>query len=373
MHSISRRTALKYAAFTASPLSGVQNAFAASSGAASSGAASSGAASPAPKPYPAPTPTNPLAARANIYTVVTPDMAASIHFYRDVMGYELIDSGALAGPLPTVPGVGFVGRKYALIRPFEAENGVVRLLEAPAGAAPNRPRPGALPWDPGFAVIECGARDYDESYRKLTEAGIKTISPPKYYFFHDVEPLPGVVGPPKTQYDIRSYSPYGPAGEQLFITTNVRDDRPEWKFPGLHSPLGNTVLACLDRGPVWDFYAKIFGLKPTSDIVCQQESTNELIGAPPDTYFRWGGLGQGVSIEWDAYRKPSGTTYPTYLDRTGLAMFTLRVNDIAKVRGACRAAGVELAGEGALPTPDSARPDGFYLRGAVGELIEVIA
>jgi catechol 2,3-dioxygenase-like lactoylglutathione lyase family enzyme len=354
MAPLSRRDALKYGALAVSPLFVT-------------------AAIAAPKPYPDPTPTNPLAARANIYTVVTPDMAASIRFYTDVMGYELIDKGALAGRPPTVAGAGEAGRKYALIRPYEAENGVVRLLEAPKDAAPNRPRPGALPWDPGLAVIECGARDYEESYRKLTEAGVKTISPPEYYFFHDVEPLPGVVVPPKTQYDIRSYSPYGPAGEQLFITTNVRDDRPAWKFPGLHSPLANTVLACLDRGPVWGFYAKIFGLKPTSDIVCQQESTNRLIGAPPDTYFRWGGLGQAVSIEWDEYRKPSGVTYPTSLDRTGLAMFTLRVDDIAMVRSACRDAGIVLAGKGALPTPESRNPNGFYIRGAVGELIEVIA
>jgi len=51
----------------------------------------------------------------------------------------------------------------------------------------------------------------------------------------------------------------------------------------------------------------------------------------------------------------------------------MRVNDLAKCRAMCKAAGIQPVGEGALPLPGVAAREGFYLRGAVGELIEVVA
>jgi len=107
-----------------------------------------------------------------------------------------------------------------------------------------------------------------------------------------------------------SYSPFGPGGAQMFVTANIRGDRPARPHPGVHSGFNNAA---------------------------------------------------------------SGTLYPAALDRTGLAMLTMRVNDLAKCRAMCKAAGIAPVGEGALPLPGAASREGFCLRGAVGELIEVVS
>jgi catechol 2,3-dioxygenase-like lactoylglutathione lyase family enzyme len=329
-----------------------------------------------------PSATNPLATRNYIYTVVTPDMAASIHFYRDVMGFELVEQGKLEGRLPTVAGVGGTGRKYALLRAFEnipSETGVIRLLEAPAGAAANRPRPDAQEWNPGFFAFDCWARDVEESHRRLTAAGIKTISEPLYYFHDDVKLLSGDSGKTLGNIELKSYSAFGPAGEQMFISGGISKDKkpwPAWQYPGLHGPFITDVIVCLDRWPVWEFYEKAFGLKVTKDAYSAQDNINKLSGLPEGTYYRFGGVGDGANIEWTEFRQwnPAEiTVYPTDLDRTGAAMITMLVDDLPRVRKMVADAGIKVLGEGALPTPGAKYQDGLYVRGAVGELIEVIA
>jgi hypothetical protein len=73
-------------------------------------------------------PSNPLGVRAIIYTIVTPDLTASIHFYRNIMGFELISQGKLGVRPPKMEGVGEPGRAYALIRTMEPgeEHGIWR-------------------------------------------------------------------------------------------------------------------------------------------------------------------------------------------------------------------------------------------------------
>ncbi len=332
-------------------------------------------------PYPAKAeayPTNPLGVRAVIYTIVTPDLPASIHFYRDIMGFDLIGQGRLGGRIPTMAGVGGAGRAYAFIRTMEPgqEHGILRLLEAPSGARANRPRPGSNIVDPGYAVIECMSRSVDESYRLLTAQGVPTISGPRYYFFNDMKPLPG--GPKEADFEIRSYSAFGPAGEQLFISSGVTRDHkpyPAWSHKGLHDGFIAGVIVSLDRWPVWDFYDSVLGLKPTRDTYSGSEAVNELIGAKPGSNCQFGMLGQGVSMEWWEYHdrpNPPTPPFPTSLDRTGHAMTTMMVNDLTEVRERARKAGQKPLGEGALPTPWAEHQDGFYLRGGVGELIEII-
>ena len=105
---------------------------------------------------------------------------------------------------------------------------------------------------------------------------------------------------------------------------------------------------------------------------CIQRNTNQMMGAPDDGYFLWGSVGSQVSIELWEFKAASGIMYPTSLDRSGLAMLTIRVNDLAACRTMCRAAGINPVGEGGLPLITNAAPEGFTLRGAVGELIEVV-
>jgi catechol 2,3-dioxygenase-like lactoylglutathione lyase family enzyme len=242
---------------------------------------------------------------------------------------------------------------------------MVRVLEAPPDARPNRPRPGSGPGDPGLLVMEGGTRDPAESYHRLASAGKPMISPPRYYWYRNITWGRDI--------DVMSYAPFGPGGEQMFITANIRGDRPQWPHPGVHSGFNNAAITTLDQRPADAFYEQALGIRRTSQMDAFQKNCNQLIGAPDDAYFLWGNIGSGVSIEIWEYKARSGTMYPTSLDRTGLAMLTIRVNDLAKCRAMCKAAGIRPVGEGALPVPGGARREGFYLRGAVGELIEVVA
>jgi catechol 2,3-dioxygenase-like lactoylglutathione lyase family enzyme len=323
----------------------------------------------------APTGVSLLGARIEIFTIVTPDLDASLRFYHDIMGFPVIAKGKLGSRLPTVAGVGNAGRAYAIVKTTETgERGTLRLLEAPKGAAANRPRPGSSIIDPGFATIECLSRAVDESYHLLTSKGVKTISGPRYYYFNGMTPLPGAE--PEKDFEFRSYSAFGPAGEQVFISSGVSSDHkpwPAWTHAGLHEGFTAGVLVSLDRWPVWDFYNAVFGLKPTRDTYTGAEAVNELIGAPEGYNCQFGFL--GGDMEWWEYRDrpPTATPpFPTDLDKTGLAMATMVVNDLAEIRARAKDAGYQTLGEGALPTPDVPYQDGFYLRGGVGELVEVI-
>jgi hypothetical protein len=313
--------------------------------------------------YPANDESNPLGAKIVTHTVVSPDMEASVRFYRDVMGYSIGAEGRTAEGQTSAPGAGRGSRRYVIFHVPNAKRGAtIRVVEAPAGAAPNRPRPEAKTWDPGLLIMECGTSDPVESYHVLKSAGTPTISTPRYYPFRgagrDLDPM--------------SYAPFGPAGEQMFITANIANNRPAWEEPGLHTVPSSVAIVSLDQRPVDDFYLKAFGMRRTSQLVAQSRNCNDLIGAPADANFLWGNLGTAVSMEVWEFRVPDGTVYPTSLDRTGLAMFTLRVNDLETCRPMCRAAGITPVGEGAWPVLGTERPRGFTLRGAVGELVEVI-
>ena len=309
---------------------------------------------------------NPLEAKIVVFTTVSPDVDASIRFYRDVIGMTLADEDKLPADLTTAPGTGKGGRRYAILHMRGSSlSAQVRVLEAPRGAPANRPRPDSGPMDPGLLVMEGITRDPAESYHRLASANTPMISPPRYYYFRNTTW--------RRDVDVMSYAPFGPGGEQMFITANVRGDRPEWTLPGLHSGFANAAVTSLDQRPVDAFYEKALGLKRTSQMECFQRNANQLIGAPDDGYFLWGNIGSEVSIEVWEFKAARGTLYPTSLDRTGLAMLTIRVNDLGKCRQMCEANLIEPVGQGALPLYGNAQPNGFTIRGAAGELIEVIA
>ena len=308
---------------------------------------------------------NPLEAKIVVFTTVSPDVDASIRFYRDVIGMSLAEEGELRGDETTAPGIGRAPRRYAILHmPGSDRSAQVRVLQAPRGAAPNRPRPDSGPMDPGLLVMEGLTRDPAESYHRLASANTPVITPPRYYYFRNTTW--------RRDLDVMSYASFGPGSEQMFITADIRGDREEWTLPGIHSGFANAAITSLDQRPVDAFYEKALGLRRTSQLECFQRNANQLIGAPDDGYFLWGNVGFGVSIEVWEFKAPRGTLYPTSLDRTGLAMLTMRVNDLGKCRDMCEANGIAPAGEGALPLHGNAEPRGFTLRGAVGELIEVI-
>jgi len=91
---------------------------------------------------------NPLAAKIEAFTTVSPDVDASITFYRDVMEMRLADEGTLPADITTAPGAGKAGRRYAILDMPDSVWGKasVRILQAPRGAVANRPAPIRAPW-----------------------------------------------------------------------------------------------------------------------------------------------------------------------------------------------------------------------------------
>lgn len=318
-----------------------------------------------------PTARNPFGARSYVYTIVTPDMGASLAFYRDVMGYACIGQGIVGVDVPTIAGTSVAGRAWVLLRHDEdvvSERGVIRLLEAPASAAENRPRPTTPTMDPGLAIIECHPHDWQTAYRAMVRHGVEVISPPQHYY--------GGAGDAPRTWNM-SWSCFGPAGEQIFVSAHP--DRPK-RYTGLYGPLAASSLMCRDRWPLWDFYDQVFGLKAWCDIYLGGEtlnfmSVNTMTGAPQGTFMQFGMMGDDVTMEWWEYRQWPPTAlppWPTSLDRTGLAMTTMIVDDLEVIADRASSAGVSFAEGRSLPDPDATDRAALYVSGAVGELIEVV-
>ncbi|GIW07777.1 MAG: hypothetical protein KatS3mg060_2582 [Dehalococcoidia bacterium] len=312
------------------------------------------------------TPSARVVGRIQAVTVVTPDLEAAIRFYQDGLGYVLLGQGTLDAST-VFEGQSLAGRRWALMNAPGASEGAIRLMEGAAGAPPNRPRPDTRPWDPGLAVLELYARDPLESYRQVQAAGATTLSPPLPYRFVNAGPF-GTI-------DVTSYAAFGPAGEQLFVTKATGGTRERPTLAGSHSGVFNVVLPNLDRRPVLRFYELLLGLEPTVDLPIQQETVNQIIGAPHGTTLDMlllGPPGGATGIEVEEFDVAHGRMYPTSLNRTGLAMFTVRVADLAECRALCEDYRIAWIGEGALPLPERERGAGMIVRGALGELVELV-
>jgi hypothetical protein len=307
-------------------------------------------------------PGNPHGARATAYTIVTADMGASLAFYRDAWGYDHVVEGKLGKHAPTVAGAGGPGRRFAVLNFKTQPDYSIRLLEAPAGAAANRP-PGTTLLEPGLLAITGRTHDYRESFPRLVKAGMKPTA----------EPGSEVHG----AREWVSYGGIGPSGEQLFVSCFLKDDgkNPAWNNPPyLHAPFFLASVLSFDRWPLLDFYGKVFETIPTKESNVEDPPLVKLMGLPPDAFLRFANTGDKTGIEWweNRQRRPPGNIHPTALDRTGIAMITLTVNDLAATRMRAEASGYPVIGEGSLPIVGAEFTPGFYLRGSQGELIEVV-
>jgi hypothetical protein len=333
---------------------------------------------PVQDPYrPVPRGTNPHAFRIFVHTLVTPTIAGSVDFLRRAFDMTVLEEGLVSSP--EVDGTVLDGRRYVLLAPgdrIDPYRGYVRLLEAPRDAAENRPRPGASITHGGLAVMECVTRDRAESVARMRSVGARMITEPKHYWFENVQALehvdPGVI---PTSFDMHSYSVFGPAGEQYFITWSTTLFPGPWRYRTLHSPCYNSVLIGPTRRVIWDFYDRIMGVKPMTDVHVAQEPCNELIGAPPGTVFKYSVFGEEGRFETWEYVPSVEAIHPTSLGRTGFAMETLSVDDLDAVRRRIEAAGVPIVAESRLPLPthpEARYRPGFIIRGPVGELMEIV-
>jgi hypothetical protein len=119
----------------------------------------------------------------------------------------------------------------------------------------------------------------------------------------------------------------------------------------------------------------VFGFKPVRDTLTDQSNVVTLIGAAPDTYYHYLMLGEGNNMElWEfPQRNPRVVpTWPTDLNRTGLAMTTFVVNDLKAIKARIKENRIKILGEGALPLPTAETQEAVFIRGVLGELIEIV-
>lgn len=313
---------------------------------------------------------NPFGVSKAAFNFISPDLEASKRVYRDCLEYDIVDEGVLEKDISQAPGVGAAGRKYVSFQvPGRAENVILRVLEAPPGAVDNRPRPGSTALDPGLLVVEQGTTDPAESYARFKAFDIPTITPPRYYLYRNTNADGAEIN--GRDFDVMSFTAFGPGGEQLFTTAQVSSNR-AMPAPGarLHSGFGGTSVTSLDDRPVLAFYEKALGIRQTTSITSYQHNNNDLVGVPRGSFHTWAQVA-GLGEVWQ-YWAAKGTCYPTSLDRKGYGMVTFQVKEFDKVRKMCADNGVRIIGEGALPLPKRKPTKGFYIRGAVGELLEII-
>ncbi len=331
----------------------------------------------APPATRAPDASNPYAARPLIFTIVTTDLEASIRFYRDLLDHDLIDRGVLGAGAPRELGV-FPGQPYAMLHaqePVPQERGFIRLIEASRNATPNRPLSASV-MDPGLAAINTKTGDLDASYRRLTAAGVATISKPLLYSHLGVPGLPGSTEGMSRAFEVMTYAAIGPAGERVYISRVLTAGGQTIKtvLPRMHGVMSSSSVMCLDRWPLWGFYDRALGMKPTKDQYAFEDTLNTIIAAPADTYYRFGSMGDSGGIEWWEFRQapPPGRVYETSLDRTGLALSTLVVDELPNIVKRLNSASIPILAQGSLPVPAGVSSQAIYVRGAVGELIELI-
>ena len=159
---------------------------------------------------------------------------------------------------------------------------------------------------------------------------------------------------------------------------NTVDRRREVDHPGPIGPLSQHTLIAWDRWPVFAFYDRVLGLRQAAeglvpfDRLLAQDNVAALLGAPDGTYYRTIGLGGNELWEYRQRHPQPQPPWPTGLERTGLAMVTMSVDNLATIRTNLTREGLVPLATGALPTPEAKSGDALFIRGPVGELLEVI-
>ncbi len=296
----------------------------------------------------------------HLLTLAVADLAASLAFYGDRLGYRMIASGQLSPApalLPAATGA------YAILRPPEGAGGVaLRLLETTGG---HRPPPAEGPRLPpsGLAGLTLSTGDDGAAYMALKGAGAPTLSWPQFYA------LPAIGGLPRREF--KTFTIVGPDGERVFVHRQLSSGgvMTPWTEAAAYAH-GGAVLATRDRWPMVAFYAALTGAVADKGAHIEQDPMNIALGAPVGAYFHFGRLAR--SLYWREYRSEPPQPASPAEDRPGPIMISLAVDDLDRARQAGEASGATSLGSGALPDEDGRLEEGLYWRGPDGELVEIV-
>lgn len=302
-------------------------------------------------------------------TIVSNTWSQSYRFYKDALGYSVLEEGVLTVQQKAIFGVGL--NRFCLFG--HSEGSVVRLIETLDNQAiPNRI--GANPWDNGLGVIEAGTPDVDAAYWQVIRNKFGAIAPPTTFDCEGPEPLGYVL--------MKSTAFIGPSGEQIFVTQIV--DRKggvsllkEQSVKGINTP-ANAVISLENREQQF-FYDKILGIVPVNDLVLKQPGAAAIMAGPSDMGFDMCLMGAGqhrIGMEQHVYEGHNPTytyrTYPSSFQQTGLACASWQGKDFEELKAILLENNIEIISEIGLPIRDFQTPKALVFRGIVGEILEII-
>ncbi len=121
--------------------------------------------------------------------IVVRDLAASVAFYRDVLGFRVTLEATLEGQwIDTVTGLSGVRAECVYLQPEEGPRVELLCFRQPAGEDIGGSQP---PNIPGIRHLAFQVSDIDEEYSRLLQSGVECISPPMEVPLASVRSLQG--------------------------------------------------------------------------------------------------------------------------------------------------------------------------------------
>lgn len=283
--------------------------------------------------------------------VATPDLQAALGDYRDRLGFQLFDMGAIPDTVAKAWGIaGLAGKPMATLQPTSGAHCFIRLVEQP------------LPDDfvPtttfGWASYEITVQDVFGWPDKIQGSGFDIIGPPK-----EIPGLPYFVA---MQVNGR--------GKEMLYFNETRSNTPSSDLPFARSPMDHifiVILATPDREATVAWYRDRLGLDVGDTYTIAYSMINNAFGLPDDTLSSLTMVQKGRMpiVEIDDYppqtlprRSDPGCLPP------GNAMVSLAVDNLDAVE-------VDwIAPPQILPGPLYAGHRSATVRGLAGELLEMV-
>jgi catechol 2,3-dioxygenase-like lactoylglutathione lyase family enzyme len=303
-------------------------------------------------------------------TIITNTWEQSLRFYKDGLGYQLLEISNLSEVQRANFGTNL--GKYALLG--HEEGSVVRVIEtSDKDALPNRL--GANPWDCGMAVFEAGTPNVDKAYLKVIRAKFGALATPTEFDCEGPEPLGYVL--------MKSTAFIGPSGEQIFVTQIVgrkggESLLKEQAVDGINVP-ANCVISIKNREIQDEFWQKIMGIVPVNDLVLKQPGAAAIMGGPEDMGFDMCLMGYEktrIGMEQHVYEEQNPDyefkIIPTDFNKTGLVSAAWTGRDLEILREKLIENNYPIISNICLPVRGEAEPKGLVFRGPYGEVIELL-
>lgn len=245
-----------------------------------------------------------------------PDLARGIAAYRDVLGLELTEQGAVDRGLAESWGCpANAGSSYAVLRPASGAPCWFRLVEQPG-------HPDFVPTTSyGWAAFETTVADVWHWPDALPRGLFEIVGPPKV--LENIEPA------------FIPMQALGPGREMIYLN-QVLGDLPETDLPRAGSPVDRifiVVLAAPDRDAAVEWYAARLGLDRGNDYTLPYSMINDAFGLPPETQstITMVQAGRMPIVEVDDYPQAAiGRPRHAGMLPPGNALVTLAVRDLDK-------------------------------------------